>query len=250
MTAAVTLDRWQEAQRAEQSYWDDVLFDAGEFARTLAEKVQASQWWAGRLGGEMPAGDWVEIGIGPLGVGCLQFLPETAGRALVGVEPLPLASPDRLRLPPSLAATVRACQAPDYTQVRAMGEDTGLESERFGLAVCYNVLDHVRQPAAILRETQRLLRPGGLLLLGCDTVSALSLLRYHAWVKRRHPDSIGVRAHPFRFFARDLIAMAGRAGFRVLAGNRREPRWWHETAGRAHRLLLLCEKPRREEGAA
>jgi SAM-dependent methyltransferase len=243
MSVGVSVDRWREAQRAEQSYWDELLSDGAEFARTLAEKVYAAAWAERRLPAGPPAGDWIEIGIGPLGVGCVHFLPGAAGRTLVGVEPLPLLQPDALRLPASLAATVAACQSAGYEHRRAKGEETGLEAGRFGLAVCYNVLDHVHNPTGILDEMARVLRPGGLMLLGCDTVSVASLVRFHAYVKRRFPDSIGVRAHPFRFRTRELMALAERAGFRVLDDNRRQPEWLHAAAGHAHRLLLLCEKP-------
>ncbi len=242
MSIGVSAERWHEAQRAEQSYWDDVLSDGAEFARTLTEKVNAAAWAEERLPAGTPSGDWLEVGIGPLGVGCMHFLEGAQGRALIGVEPLPLMQPDALRLPASLAATVAACQGGGYQHRRAKGEETGLEPDRFGLAVCYNVLDHVHNPAGILDEIARVLRPGGLMLLGCDTVSVASLVRYHGYVKRRFPDSIGVRAHPFRFRTRDLLAMAHRAGFRVLDDNRRRPEWRQDLAGHAHRLLLLCEK--------
>ncbi len=242
MSAGVSIERWQEAQRAEQSYWDDVLSDGAEFARTLAEKVYAAAWTEQRLPAGPPAGDWIEIGIGPLGVGCMHFMGGAAGRTLVGVEPLPLMAPGALQLPPSLAATVASCQGGGYEHRRAKGEDTGLEAGRFGLAVCYNVLDHVHNPTDILSEIARVLRPGGMLLLGCDTVSLASLARFHGYIKHRHPDSIGVRAHPFRFRTRHLPAMAERAGFRVLDDNRQRPERLHDLAGHAHRLLMLCEK--------
>jgi hypothetical protein len=40
------------------------------------------------------------------------------------------------------------------------------------------VLDHVHNPAAILEEMARA-APGGVMLLGCDTVSVASLVRPH-----------------------------------------------------------------------
>ncbi len=248
MSAGVSIERWHEAQRAEQDYWDDLLSDGAEFARTLAEKVYAAAWVEQRLSDGLPPGDWIEVGIGPLGVGCVHFLPGAERHTLVGVEPLPLLRADALRMPAPLTATVASCHAGNYVHTKAKGEETGLEADRFGLAVCYNVLDHVHNPAGMLEEMARVLRPGGVMLLGCDTVSVASLVRFHAWVKRRSPDSIGVRAHPFRFRAGDLMAMVERAGFRVLADNRRRPAWSHDLAGHAHRLLLLCEKRARPEG--
>lgn len=53
---------------------------------------------------------------------------------------------------------------------------------------------------------------------------------------------IGVRAHPFRFRTRDLLAMVQHAGFRVLDDNRRRPESLQDLTGHAHQPLLLCEK--------
>ena len=42
MSAAVSLTRWNEAQKAEQLYWDRMRGDVPEFGRVLAEKPAAA----------------------------------------------------------------------------------------------------------------------------------------------------------------------------------------------------------------
>jgi SAM-dependent methyltransferase len=242
VSEAVSTERWTVAQGAEQTYWDGLRRDDREFGRVLLEKSSTVNWVAERLPGGLPKGDAVEIGIGPLGVGCIHFLPNGRERTLVGVEPLPLIDSDALHLVEPFAALVRACRVADYTHVRAAGEETGLDSERFAIAFCYNVLDHVRDPLAVLRETHRILEPGGTLVLGVDTQSTLSVLRFRLLIERRHAGSIGVRAHPFRFRAHDARRLVESAGFSVGNSNERRPRALYDLVGHAHRLFLLCDK--------
>jgi SAM-dependent methyltransferase len=243
MSEAVSADRWAVAQAAEQTYWDGLLRDEREFRRVLLEKSTIVDWVVDRLGGRLPKGDAVEIGIGPLGVGCVHFLTDCRERTLVGVEPLPLVDPEVLGLVEPFVALVRGCRAGDYTHVRATGEHTGLEQDRFALAFCYNVLDHVRDPLGVLREAHRILEPGGTLVLGVDTQSTLSVLRFKLLIERSRADSIGVRAHPFRFRERHVKHLVEDAGFSVRDDNGRHPRALHDFLNRAHRLFLLCEKP-------
>lgn len=241
MTAPVSTERWREAQAAEQSYWQALGGDPLECARVLAEKVAVAVWIERHLPAAPPGGQWAEIGIGPLGMGCIHFLHGQGDPGRVGIEPLSLLAEEQLRLPGPLVEAVAACRRDTGAYVRAPGEATGLAAECFALVVSYNVLDHVRDPGAVLAEAHRILTPGGLLALGCDTVSVLSDLRFR-WIERRHADSIGVRAHPFRFRLRDLEALVGAAGFRVLASNRPSRPRLSQIAGHAHRLLLLAEK--------
>jgi SAM-dependent methyltransferase len=240
--AAVSRSRWQIAQSAEQRYWDRTCGDAEEFVRILHEKVAVAAWIAETLPTGLPPGDWVEIGIGPLGIGCGHFLGSDAPRAIVGVEPLPLVPDSEIELPDALGALVQSCRNGAYRHHRAPGEATGLEGGRFGIAACYNVLDHVRDPGALLAEIYRIVAPGGFLILGCDVVSALSLLKFHTYVRRRRPRELGVLAHTFRFRARELRLLVECAGFRVVASSPSDRGWFRDLAGHAERVLLLAKK--------
>ena len=69
-------NRWLEAQQTEKRYWDRTKSDALEFARITYGKIVAVRF----LEEAVPdlhrlEGPFVEIGIGPLGVGCIHFIP-------------------------------------------------------------------------------------------------------------------------------------------------------------------------------
>lgn len=242
MTVEVSGARWSEAQAAEAEYWQAVRREAPEFARVLREKVDIAGWIASVLPRDAATARRVEIGIGPLGVGCSHFLDDSEGAEIVGVEPLPLIRLDELALPAPLAATVEACRGAAYTHVQAAGEATGLPDAGFDLAACYNVLDHVRDPLGVLRETFRILRPGGHLVLGCDTISALSRARFRLLIEKRHRHDVGVRAHPFRFGGGDLDALVADSGFSVVARSPESRSRLRELVGRAERVLFLARK--------
>jgi SAM-dependent methyltransferase len=242
VSVAVSAERWARAQKAEQSYWDGLLADDREFLRVMLEKGNTANWLAKHLPRQLPDGDVVEIGIGPLAVGCMHFLPGRHDRTLVGVEPLPLIDPGDLGLSAPSAALVQACRARDYAHVRSEGEETGLETGRFAIAFCYNVLDHVRSPLAVLLEMHRILGPRGIIVLGVDTQSRLGLLRFKLFIEKQHANSIGVEAHPFRLRERDVTRLVQSAGFTVLHSNARRHRALRGLVSRAHRLMLICEK--------
>jgi SAM-dependent methyltransferase len=233
--------RWAEAQQAERSFWDTTTYKPEVFSATLASIAEASTWMQQRMSSGPPGGHRVELGIGPMGLGCVQLLPRSETDRLVGVDPLEQTPAAEWPLPESQSRILTAFQR-SYEHVVARAEDTGLEGERFGVAVLHNMLDHVQDPAAVLSETRRLLRPDGLLLLACDTISLANRVRLKVYAQKRFADSIFVKAHPFHFRVIELLRLVPEAGFRVLADNRRRPRHLYETVGRSHRLLLLAEK--------
>jgi hypothetical protein len=86
MTEPVSDDRWGEAQVAEREYWQWPAIDAREFVQILAGLAEAAVWASQRFPDESPpAGDRLEIGIGPIGIGCIHFLPQAASKRLVGM---------------------------------------------------------------------------------------------------------------------------------------------------------------------
>src|SRR4051794_27112298 len=89
MVAAITVDRWREAQGAELSFWTGM--DLYELVKTCAEKIEFwAQFEPSRIDGLVAGKDVLEIGCGPLGLSLVSFAGRGgAARRLVKTDPLP-----------------------------------------------------------------------------------------------------------------------------------------------------------------
>jgi SAM-dependent methyltransferase len=241
MSAPVSTERWRQAQLAEREYWNWPVVDARELSRILLGLSEAAVWAKERLPPRTLANEWVEVGIGPLGLGCGHFVNTAESHQLVGVDPLPLIPTEELSLPPPLIALIESCRR-NYHHVVAPGESTGLQRERFGLAILHNMLDHVRDPLGVLVETRRVLRPDGIMFLVCDTFSLLGQARFTAVTKFRQRDSWLVRAHPFRFRFTQLLALVKRAEFRVVTHEPARGLPLYEVARGSYRSMILAKR--------
>ena len=241
---AISIERWRGAQKAEESCWRTMGTDVREFARITEEKIRAVAWAIERVPDLLKLdGHFVEIGIGPMGVGCIHFFPQTKATCdLVGVDPLPKEVVDAINYPKPLERLVESCRE-NYGQVCALGEQTGLREGFFSLAACYNVLDHCWIPQNVLKEIYRILKPGAYFLLGCDVRSIISVLKYNLYGRWRYSRSIGVIAHPHRFFAPQLERLVMQAGFEIVQVNYRRFGRLKRVFGHAHRMLLVGRKP-------
>jgi SAM-dependent methyltransferase len=241
LTRGVSSERWREAQRAEREYWNWPVVDAREFARIVLGLSEAAVWAKERLPSEVAASEWVELGIGPLGLGCGHFIDGGESHGLVGVDPLPLIPTEQLFLPTPLIALIESCRR-DSQNVVAAAERTGLESDRFSLAILHNMLDHVRDPLGVLVETRRVLRRDGIMFLACDTYSLLGQARFTAVTTLRQKESWLVRAHPFRFRLGQLLALLKRADFTVVSQEPPRGRPLQELARGSYRSMILARR--------
>lgn len=216
MTAAVDDSRWQEAQHAEGGFWEGATL--GVLLRICGDLHGQIDKLPARRQHELFAGKRVlEIGCGPLGLALACFSEAADDIAeLVKLDPLPLLSLDSLpaardpRAEPFLSWAKAHAERGRYLQ--SSGEAFG-EAEAFDCVVSHNVLDHVRDPAAILGNAYKALKPGGVLLLWVDCMSLLGRLRFELLVRRQQPDSILVKAHPFTFLPEQVAALLRRSGF-------------------------------------
>lgn len=250
MQEKTALQRWQQAQSAERIYWQQATVDSLELLRITHEKVGAVQWAQQTVAQIFDMeGPWVEIGIGPLGVGCIHLLPRSVSRSreLIGLDPLPRLEISETLISEPIEALVKACHSENYRHLTGMGENIELASRSAAVVICYNVLDHCHDPAKVLEEIQRILKPDGHLLLGCDIYSWAGLMKYRihvatATARGIQLNSIGDVAHPHQFLAEDLENLVLAAGLEILATNDRpyEPirRLW----SRAHRMLIVARK--------
>ncbi len=166
---AVSRDRWQASQRLELDFWK-----TWEQAAPY-QNLDIPKYWSEELARfactrELFDGQRVlDIGCGPYGL--VHFLENAAGR--IRIDPLLPQYENKLDLS-GLSLSLSG-----------LGEHLPLASASVDIAICFNALDHMRDPAAALKEVRRVLRPGGTLLLMIHTFPAWT--RPFFWVDRLHP---------------------------------------------------------------
>jgi len=94
-------------------------------------------------------------------------------------------------------------------------------AERYDVAVLSNVLEHALDPAAMLREVARILKPGGQVWISCPNVRSLvAELFGTAWINWHVP------FHICHFSQDTLAATLARAGFMVASRDQATPSLW------------------------
>jgi SAM-dependent methyltransferase len=191
----------------EQAFWSPGGFGLRRFRKTVNGSMKAAEWAAPHL--DLAAGDWLEIGIGPLGVGCAHFLgPEGE---LHTVDPIGPTAVDDWRMLPE------PCKAQE-TAVMHIGQAERLDfrENQFVFVAAKNMLDHVEDPDAVLKEVRRVLKPGGRFLLIVDTFSLLGEARFRLVTQRKLRDRILVESHPHRFSRGRIEQLLDQTGFRIV----------------------------------
>ena len=97
-------------------------------------------------------------------------------------------------------------------------EDTlpKLAAGAFDVVLLISVLEHLREPLAALAAAQRLLRPGGVLLVNVPTWRGKLFLEFSAFRLRQSP-KVEMDDHKMYYDKRDLWPLLVRAGFRPSA---------------------------------
>jgi SAM-dependent methyltransferase len=240
----ISQERWKEAQSLELGFWDGlhagaVLKFAGHFAGVveLIGPERGARLFDGK--------DLLDVGSGPLALNIAALYPHADRiRRWAAAEPLPrtslrqLAERDGQWAGGFLHWLDQRLSRIEYH--RESGEALSFDAE-FDTVTCVNVLDHVRQPEAILRNIHRALRSGGRLLLGVDCLSVLGQIKFDGYLRRRHPNAFIVGAHPFTFRVAQVRRMLRRCGF-TLEEVLGAPSPAAALYGRAHHPFFLCRK--------
>lgn len=167
---AVTQDRWKASQRLELNFWKNWT-QVGPY-----QNLDIPKYWSGELTHLGCSKDIftdrrvLDIGCGPFGL--IHFLDNAAER--IRIDPLLLQYESKMLL-----------SGGAQLSLAALGESLPLASNSIDIAICFNALDHMRDPAGALGEIKRVLRPGGTLLLMIHTFFAWS--RPFFWIDRLHP---------------------------------------------------------------
>jgi ubiquinone/menaquinone biosynthesis C-methylase UbiE len=193
-------------------------------------RVVQFEAWSGR--------DVLEIGCGA-GLDLVRFA--RGGARATGVD-IAAAALD-------LAQAACAAAGVQATLVEADGARLPFPDASFDFVYCHGVLSFARDPAAIVREVQRVLRPRG--------QAILMVYNRHSWmsgllripgglVQRGHADAPSFRPYTRREFARILEPLylerfvferppPFRAGLQPLSDRWLRPLGWH--------LLAICRRP-------
>jgi SAM-dependent methyltransferase len=208
--------RWAVAQQFESGYWTEM--GVTELLKICSEKPAFLVHLDGITDVALKDKDVLEIGVGPLGLSVASFWQgKSSIRRLVKVEPL-----QQIRIDDTPASGehwagpfvdwVRML-AEEGSYVRIPGEALTFDRE-FDTVIIYNVLDHVKDPASVVRRAFRALRPGGLILVGVDCYSVAGLLRFELITRRQRRGTVLVEAHPHTFLPKDVLNLLRDAGFR------------------------------------
>ncbi len=234
--------RWSAAQHQELETWKVAAASDVAWLGSLKTAVELYQWL--QSVSRVPRRDerFLEVGIGPLGIGFIAVFGSLRPENNVAVDPLPriaFASGDEL-----IDRSMRELQERvDYRQGRANALDS-IPSRSVDWVICDNLLDHTDDPAAILREMRRVVVPAGhvVVTVHCRSLAGLIKWRAMAPLQPNNPNRI---MHPQSFTIRSAETLLEQHGFRIVASNRGESAFLGEWLGRLRlgRWVLEPEHP-------
>lgn len=131
------------------------------------------------------------------------------GYAAQGVEPAPQAA--------------TAAQAAGLKVRQGLLQEAGYADSQFDAVTLFEVIEHLKQPLELLRECHRILRPGGILLVGTGNSAGWSMAAMGAGWEYLQIDRHG--GHVSFFTPASLARLAQQANFSVTAVRTRSVRF-------------------------
>ena len=175
----MAITRWKKAQIGEEQFWKDqaVSIRSPEYRRRVEARAKRLSSWLGKHGN---LHDMSVLEVGGGGTPMVDFFPSAVR---VSVDPLTRFYHQAFGDLLSAGVIQLACR----------GEELPFCNAVFDLVVCRNVLDHVESPPLVVAELVRVLRPGGLLYVGMNTLSGPLLYYRYVHPANEEPHSFSNR---------------------------------------------------------
>lgn len=195
------------SQCTEERYWQSMKeFDAPQGtlpnSRSLEKRFRRSKKFLGQIARLL---DEAPSNIRLLDVGCSSgaFLSHavTQGFRAEGVEPA--------------AGPVATAQAAGLTVRQGLLQDMAYADSQFDAVTLFEVIEHLQDPHALLDECRRILRPGGILVIGTGNTASWSMAAMGGEWEYLQIDKHG--GHVSFFNPRSIELLARRSGFSVAA---------------------------------
>ena len=87
------------------------------------------------------------------------------------------------------------------------------KNNSFDAIICYETIEHVEHPAAVLRELKRVLKPGGRIILAMDSGNWLFRIVWAIWERSR--GAVWQHAHLHPFTHNELESLIKKSGLTV-----------------------------------
>lgn len=160
-------------------------------------------------------GDVLDLGCG---TGELVSALAAAGLRATGCD----ISPEMLHR----AAASTSSSAIEWVQLAPAWQALPFAPGSFDAVVAASVLEYVDEPAAVLRECRRVLRPGGVML--CTVPDTQHPIRWLEWLL-----AIVARVPAVRTLGRRWPRLGSYLTYLYISRQRHSPRWWSTAAARA-----------------
>ena len=185
--------RWRRAQKAEADHWRTWR------KKGLEKDVSLVDFFGDVLAktGGPPPGRVLDVGCGPVSV--FNF-HRAEGAEPIGIDPLGVTYAEEELMEWDAHTAARPIPI-----IGLPAEKLPFPDDTFDHVVCFNALDHVSDPPAVLREMRRVLRTGGTLRVWVNT--------FASWIKRF---LFFDTPHPWHCDHREFRRLAQQAGFHVV----------------------------------
>lgn len=182
--------KWDGSQRAEIDFWKQGEQKHGHFSK---------QYWDRELEnylGHIQLDDFVHKSVLEVGCGPKGMIHYIAAKQKVGIDPL-IENYKKLGI----------LEDGDVKHLTGVGEELDFPNETFDIIICFNVLDHSKEPSKVCHEMSRVLKKNGRIIFHSHCITPLVkpiriLLKYVD------------KPHPWHFTSGELKNMFMNAGFK------------------------------------